>query len=643
MPKVTGRSILLCGIGGDSHSVGLNILRQALMLNGYRVLYLGTQNNLEEIFPLAPHCNAVMISNMDGHAARYLRDFPILLQQYKTADVKWYLGGNLTIGDAIGHEEHFMAMGFHRVFVKFVDIRTVLQVLEQDLHNAKPVGEIATLWDRINPKLQTLSGAVSDDILPPDTFETERKEVLSHWRTGSSAKILEENAEFLVSQPALARLQAKTRDGKHRILVQPRSGVATLDGQINLFKAFRSHGADVLSYQVDSLTRNNNYAAAEEEIRESAMAGVSTINGFPVINHGVSGLRKVSKTIQVPLQTRHSTRDPRLLAEITYAGGATAFEGGAICYNIPYYKNYPLSDSIRAWSYVDRLTGLYYEKFGLVLDREFFGTLTGTLIPPCIAIVTNLVEAILAARQGVKCVSLGYAEQGHRIQDAAAIKVMAEVTTRYLGNLGFSDVQVYTVFYQYMAAFPQLPDQAEDLIRQSAVTATLSGATRMLVKTPVEAFKIPTMADNLHGISLTLSGIEAARKLQLDTERINAEATVIEHEVDSIFESVLMSGRGSLTQGLIEAFKRGYIDIPFAPSIYNSGRVITARDTEGAVRFLDPGNLQLAKEEKEFHEHLIQERRRSEGLLNKGQDYLIVERDVLRVPRGQFDRWPLYQ
>jgi len=643
MPQVTGRSVLLCGIGGDSHSVGLNILRQALILNGYKVLYLGTQNNLEDIFPLAPHCNAVMISNMDGHAARYLRDFPILLQQYKTADVKWYLGGNLTIGDAMGHEEHFMAMGFHRVFVKFVDIRTVLQVLEQDLYNATPIGEIATLWDRINPKLRTLSGAVSDDTLPPDTFESERKEVLSQWRTGSSAKILEENAEFLIRQPALSAMQARTHNGKHRILVQPRSGVATLDGQINLFKAFRSHGADVLSYQVDSLTRNNNYAAAEEEIRESAMAGISTINGFPVINHGVNGLRKVANTIQVPLQTRHSTRDPRLLAEITYAGGATAFEGGAICYNIPYYKNYPLSDSIRAWSYVDRLTGMYHERFGLILDREFFGTLTGTLIPPCIAIVTNLIEAILAARQGVKCVSLGYAEQGHRIQDAAAIKVMAELTAEYLGNLGYSDVQVYTVFYQYMAAFPQLPDQAEELIRQSAATATLSGATRMLVKTPVEAFKIPTMADNLHGLSLTLNGITAAKELQLDAERISSEAAIIRREVASIFESVLMSGRGSLTQGLIEAFKRGYIDIPFAPSIYNRGQVVTARDVEGAVRFLDPGNLQLAKEEIEFHEHLIQERRRTEGLLNKGQDYLIVERDVLRVPRGQYDRWPLFQ
>ena len=48
----------------------------------------------------------------------------------------------------------------------------------------------------------------------------------------------------------------------------------------------------------------------------------------------------------------------------------TSFEGGAICYNIPYYRDYPLNESIEAWQYVDRLTGWYHEKFGIVLAIE---------------------------------------------------------------------------------------------------------------------------------------------------------------------------------------------------------------------------------------------------------------------------------
>ena len=220
--------------------------------------------------------------------------------------------------------------------------------------------------------------------------------------------------------------------------------------------AFKNVGARVLSYQVDSLTRNNNYVDAEIAIRESYASGRSTVNGFPVINHGVGGLRRIISEVQVPLQTRHSTRDPRLLAEISYAGGVTAFEGGSICYTIPYYKNYPPDQSIAAWQYVDYLTGLYFKRFGIVLDREFFGTLTATLIPPCLAIATGIIEAILAIQQGVKCVSLGYAEQGDRVQDIAGIRVIGEMAEKFIRNLGYKDVQINTVFHQYMAAFLML-------------------------------------------------------------------------------------------------------------------------------------------------------------------------------------------
>ncbi len=48
MPDQIGHTILLGGLGGDSHSVGLTILRQALNCHGYRVHYLGTQNSAAE-------------------------------------------------------------------------------------------------------------------------------------------------------------------------------------------------------------------------------------------------------------------------------------------------------------------------------------------------------------------------------------------------------------------------------------------------------------------------------------------------------------------------------------------------------------------------------------------------------------------
>jgi methylaspartate mutase epsilon subunit len=321
----------------------------------------------------------------------------------------------------------------------------------------------------------------------------------------------------------------------------------------------------------------------------------------------------------------------------------TAFEGGAICYNIPYYKNYPPDQSIAAWQYVDYLTGLYFKRFGIVLDREFFGTLTATLIPPCLAIATGIIEAILAIQQGVKCVSLGYAEQGDRVQDIAGIRVTGEMAEKFIRNLGYKDVQINTVFHQYMAAFPETQKRAEELIYNSAMTAAFSRATRVIVKTPVEALRIPTLEDNLLGMNLTLQGVsDAAREPQpIEEARLAEECAMIRREVEAIVESVIMCGKGSVAAGVVKAVEKGYIDIPFSPSIYNRGEVMTARDTSGSVRFLSTGKLQFDKEIRQFHEDKMQTRRRAEGLWSSKGDYLLVEQDVMRIPRGKYDRWPL--
>jgi methylaspartate mutase epsilon subunit len=215
------------------------------------------------------------------------------------------------------------------------------------------------------------------------------------------------------------------------------------------------------------------------------------------------------------------------------------------------------------------------------------------------------------------------------------------MATGILDRLGRHDVQVNTIFHQFMAAFPQIPHRAEELILQSAVTAALSGATRVLIKTPVEAYKIPSLADNLHGLSLVGHGIALARETAVDERRIAAEAEVIRREAQEIFDSVIYCGDGNLAAGIVRAFQKGRLDVPFSPSIYSRGQVMTGRDCEGAVRFLSPGGLQLSAETRAFHEDKMQDRRRAEGLKNKKQDYLLVEKDVLQIGRSQYERWPL--
>lgn len=158
-------------------------------------------------------------------------------------------------------------------------------------------------------------------------------------------------------------------------------GVPVLEEHIKLMQYLEKEGeADLLPTTIDSYTRQNRYHEAEEGIKASKEEGRAMLNGFPAVNHGVSGCRRVVESVNVPVQVRHGTPDARLLTEIAYAGGFTSYEGGGISYNLPYCKNVPMETTIANWQYVDRLTGLY-EEMGVSINREPYGPLTGTLVP----------------------------------------------------------------------------------------------------------------------------------------------------------------------------------------------------------------------------------------------------------------------
>jgi methylaspartate mutase epsilon subunit len=478
-----------------------------------------------------------------------------------------------------------------------------------------------------------------DGRMPESALRRDRREVLMQWPTGRAARDLDDNADFLSRRPALAAAQARA-SALGRPLLQPRSGVATPAGQLRLFTLLRQAGADVLSYQIDSLTRLNSYEDAAAGIRASSPS-TSVLNGFPAVNHGVPVLRAIAAQVQAPLQTRHSTRDPRLLAEISYAGGVTAFEGGAITYNIPYYKNYPLAESVPAWQYVDRLTGLYAERYGIVLDREFFGVLTATLLPPCLAVVTTLLEMLLAVEQGVRSVSLGYPEQGYRPQDVAAIETMAELAHELLAGANREQVSVTTVFHQYMGAFPTDVGKARTLIYGSATTAALSGCGRALLKTTAEARGIPSARENVESVRLAHQAVRLATPLDLDRAAVQREKTILRDECGQLLDAVLSCGGGSVAAGIVKGFELGLLDIPFAPNVDNRGEVLGLRDASGAVRLLRPGRLPLSREIRQFHRERIQERLGGERAARHASEVELVAADIQRVAAGEFDDWPL--
>ena len=290
---------------------------------------------------------------------------------------------------------------------------------------------------------------------------------------------------------------------ERKTLIQPRAGVALIDEHIKLLQYLQDKGeADLLPTTIDSYTRQNAYEDAQKGIVESIKNNKSMLNGFPAINHGVESCRRIIKALDTPVQIRHGTPDARLLSEITYAGGFTSFEGGGISYNIPYAKNVSLEKTLRNWQYVDRLTGIYEEE-NISINREPYGPLTGTLVPPCISHAVAIIETLLAAEQGVKNISVGYGQCGNIIQDIAAIKSLEELTNEYLIKNGYEEVFITTVLHQWMGSFPQDEAKAFGVIALGSTLAALSKATKVIVKTPHEAIGVPTMEANAQGLRCT--------------------------------------------------------------------------------------------------------------------------------------------
>lgn len=470
--------------------------------------------------------------------------------------------------------------------------------------------------------------------LSEDEFFKIRNEVLMGWPTGKDVN-LQEAVDYLKKIPKKKNFAKILKEAKKEgiTLAQPRAGVALIDKQIELLNFLsKEGGADLLPTTIDSYSRQNRYSECQIGIDESIKAKRSLLNGFPAVNHGVKGCREVFENVDKPLQARHGTPDSRLLSEIIHASGWTSNEGGGISYNIPYAKNVSLEKSITDWQYCDRLVG-FYEEQGIEINREPFGALTGTLVPPSTSNAVMIIEALLAAEQGVKNITVGYGQCGNLIQDVAAIRALEEQTEKYLKKFGYDDVFITTVLHQWMGGFPEDESKAFGIISLGSTIAALAGATKVIVKTPHEAIGIPTKEANAQGIKATkmtlnlLSGQRMAMSKELELE-----LNIIKSETKCIIDKIFELGSQDLAVGTVKGIGCGIIDVPFAPSKYNYGKMMPARDNNGAVRYLITGNVPFTKELLNFNRERLEERARFE---KREISFNMTVDDIYAVSKGK--------
>ncbi len=465
-----------------------------------------------------------------------------------------------------------------------------------------------------------------------DDFLKERNEVLQTWPTGKDVDF-EDGVRYQLALPDSKRfssaLKSAERDGK--TLRQPRAGVALVDEHIKLLN-FLEDSCDLLPSTIDAYTRLNHYEKAAEGIARSVAAGTSLLNGFPAVNHGLQECRRVVEAVSKPIQVRHGTPDARLLGEITLAAGFTAYEGGGISYNIPYAKKVPLADSLRHWQYCDRLVGLY-EEHGVRINREPFGPLSGTLVPPFVSHCVMLIEGLLALQQGCKCITLGYGQAGNLVQDIAAIRSLRELGHEYFRAAGFDDYELSTVFHQWMGGFPENESMAYSVICWGGAMAALSGATKVIVKTPHEASGVPTMQANKQGLDATTQMLNMVREQVFPQSPVlDREVELIKREVRAVMNRVFELGNGDLLVGSVRAFQAGVLDVPFAPAQCNAGKLLPVRDNEGAVRLFEPGRVPLPDDVLAYHREKIAERAKAE---NRAPSFQMVVDDIYAISKSK--------
>lgn len=465
-------------------------------------------------------------------------------------------------------------------------------------------------------------------------LQTVRQEILSKWPTGREVNLKEAFA-YHRNMPSEKNAAAVMQRGKKegRTLVQPRIGFPTVEEHAEALRYVQENsGYDIAPTQPDTNTRYYRFEDVQKALESSMETGKSKLNGYPIVNHGVYKTRRVVEAVKVPLCLRFAAPDARFSAEIALAAGYSAFISGAIGNVLCFSKRMTPEEGMLINQYSDRLAAHYYEEGGVPVYRELTAYLTGTLVPPSVCNSVMILEALLAAGQGVKYICPGYLQGGDLIQDVAAVRVLAKLTEEYLGRLGYEGVEVSTVFHQWLSAFPPDMARAFAVICWGAATAALAGANMVIAKSPVEFHGVPSKETNAAGARASKQTVEMLRYQRLPmSEELKTEMDVAEIETRAIVDRVIELGEGDLAIGVIRGIKAGVIDIPWAPNMHNAGLVMPVRDKDGRIRFLSHGNLPIPKDVLDFHRERIAARGKAEG---REPSYEMLVDDVLAVPRG---------
>ncbi len=465
-------------------------------------------------------------------------------------------------------------------------------------------------------------------------FDEERVRVLSGWATGAEVD-MDEAVAFHQKQAPLANVPRKRAWAKDtgNVLIQPLAGVTTLAGHIELMQYLQdSGGASILPTQIDSQTRNLQFATAQKKLEESTSSGNELLNGFPIVNHGVKGTRKVVEAVSVPIEMRIGTVSPQLPAEIAFASGISSMTAGPIYYTVHYSRDASFASAIANWQYVFRLIGRYRER-GVPIGLQIHGIGNSTPFPNTLLGACCVLEVLIAAAQGARSFSLDARFMGSMVQDVAAVRAIRAVTEDYVRRFGYDDCVITIDRKNWSGRYPEDVASSFGLICYNAVSGMLAGANEFISNSVQEGVGIPTKegnAETLRAIRQVI-GLMGGQNAMLNPAAVEEEMAYMKLEMEAILDTVLDVGDGDPVLATVRAFEGGLLDIPFAASRQCKGEVMVARDLEGAVRYLEPGRVPVPASVLAYHRQCLARR---ESALGRKIDYNDIVQDIFSISQG---------
>ncbi|MFE6178358.1 methylaspartate mutase [Streptomyces sp. NPDC056464] len=388
----------------------------------------------------------------------------------------------------------------------------------------------------------------------------------------------------LVSAPRRGRFSSFVHRAKDegRLVVQPRMGFAEIPVMREGLRAVRGAQATAVgTVTLDSYTRVNDHDSARSALRTGA-----ELNGFPLVAHGPQATRQMLDGLagaDFPVQVRHGSALPYPLFEAMVAADIDATEGGPVSYCLPYSRA-PLSQAVEAWSRCCELLAAQDEQMHL---ESFGGCMLGQLCPPSLLVALSVLEGMFFQEHGLTSISVSYAQQTSRGQDLEALAALRRLAGERLGGTDW-----HVVLYTYMGVYPRTPVGSFRILEDSARLAVRSGSERLIVKTPAEAYRIPTVAENVDALEFAsaVAADEAAHG-----EPWAATSTGVYEEARLLVDSTLELAP-TVGAALVRAFARGHLDVPFCLHQDNANKSRAYVDPRGLLRWAKPGAMPLKPE-----------------------------------------------